>query len=42
MAAPEGKGYYIWKIPNCENGDIEQIAYTAYRARTEIRPGKDR
>lgn len=32
MAAPEGKGYYIWKIPNCEGGDIEKIAYTAYRA----------
>lgn len=32
MAAPEGKGYYIWKIPNCEGGDIEKIAYTAYQA----------
>jgi hypothetical protein len=30
--APEGKGFYIWKIPNCEGGDIEKIAYTAYRA----------
>jgi hypothetical protein len=30
--APIGKGFYIWKIPNCENGDIEKIAYTAHRA----------
>ncbi len=30
--APVGKGFYIWKIPNCEGGDIEKIAYTAYRA----------
>lgn len=27
-----GKGFYIWKIPNCEEGDKEKIAYTAYRA----------
>jgi len=32
MTAPVGKGFYIWKIPNCEDGDIEKIAYTAYRA----------
>lgn len=30
--APVGKGFYIWKIPNCEDGDIEKITYTAYRA----------
>ena len=30
--APEGKGFYIWKIPSCEGGDIEKIAYTAHRA----------
>ena len=29
---PIGKGYYIWKIPNCENGDPESIALTAYNA----------
>jgi hypothetical protein len=29
---PVGKGYYIWKIPNCENGDPEAIAQTAYAA----------
>jgi hypothetical protein len=26
------KGFYIWKIPNCENGDPESIALTAYNA----------
>ena len=28
----KGKGFYIWKIPNCENGDPESIASTAQRA----------
>ena len=32
MSAPVGKGMYIWKIPNCEDGDNEKIAYTAYSA----------
>jgi len=29
---PKGKGFYIWKIPNCENGDPESIAWTAFEA----------
>ena len=29
---PKGKGFYIWKIPGCENGDPESIALTAYKA----------
>lgn len=32
MAAPQGKGFYIWKIPSCEGGDPLKIAYTAHRA----------
>ena len=32
MAAPQGKGFYIWKIPSCEGGDPVKIAYTAHRA----------
>lgn len=32
MAAPVGKGFYIWKVSNCEKGDNEKIAYTARRA----------
>ena len=27
-----GKGYYIWKIPNCENGDPAAIANVAAQA----------
>jgi len=27
-----GKGFYIWKIPDCENGDPESIALTAQAA----------
>ena len=27
-----GKGFFIWKIPNCENGDPEAIAYSAHQA----------
>jgi hypothetical protein len=27
-----GKGYYLWKIPDCENGDANAIANTAYQA----------
>jgi hypothetical protein len=27
----EGKGFYIWKIPNCEGGDPEKIALTAHQ-----------
>jgi len=26
----KGKGYYIWKIPACENGDPQAIAQTAH------------
>lgn len=29
---PKGKGFYLWKIPKCENGDPVKIAYTAYKA----------
>ncbi len=25
----QGKGFYIWKIKECENGDIEKIAEKA-------------
>ena len=25
----EGKGFFTWKIPNCEHGDAEQIASQA-------------
>ena len=28
-----GRGFYIWKIPNCEGGDPERIAETALQAR---------
>lgn len=31
MSIPKGKGYYIWKIPNCEGGDPEKIALTAHQ-----------
>jgi hypothetical protein len=27
-----GKGFYIWKIPECEGGDNEKIAFAAYHA----------
>jgi hypothetical protein len=30
--APVGKGFFIWKIPNCENGDALAISETAYQA----------
>ncbi|MBM3136983.1 MAG: nuclear transport factor 2 family protein [Chloroflexi bacterium] len=29
---PEGKGFYIWKIPQCEQGDIKKITLEAYQA----------
>lgn len=29
---PKGKGFYIWKIPNCENGDPESISLAAHKA----------
>jgi len=29
---PKGKGFYIWKIMSCENGDPEAIAQAAYQA----------
>jgi len=32
MILPRGKGFYIWKIPNCEDGDAEKIASTAHQA----------
>ncbi|HEY59587.1 MAG TPA: nuclear transport factor 2 family protein [Anaerolineae bacterium] len=32
MSQPIGKGFFIWKIPNCEDGDPDAIAYTAYKA----------
>ena len=32
MALITGKGFYMWKVPNCEKGDPARIAYTAYRA----------
>lgn len=28
----KGKGFYIWKIPSCENGSPTAIAHEAYRA----------
>lgn len=28
----KGKGFYIWKIPNCENGDPYAIAQAAHQA----------
>ena len=28
----QGKGFYIWKIPSCENGDPQAIAQAAYQA----------
>ncbi len=28
----KGKGFFIWKIPECENGDIQKIASTAHQA----------
>ena len=31
MALPKGKGFYIWKVPNCEGGDPEKIALTAHQ-----------
>jgi hypothetical protein len=29
---PKGKGFFIWKIPQCEQGDIQKIALEAYQA----------
>ena len=29
---PQGKGFYIWKVPNCEGGDPEKIALTAHKS----------
>lgn len=29
----QGKGFFIWKIPNCENGDPQAIASLAHEAR---------
>jgi len=29
---PQGKGFFIWKIPNCENGNPQAIAEQAYLA----------
>lgn len=29
---PQGKGFYIWKVANCENGDPEKIAFTAHKS----------
>ena len=31
MTLPRGKGFYIWKVPNCEGGDPEKIALTAHQ-----------
>jgi hypothetical protein len=31
MPLPHGKGFYIWKVPNCEGGDPEKIALTAHQ-----------
>ncbi len=28
----KGKGFYLWNIPNCEKGDVEQIATLARQA----------
>jgi hypothetical protein len=32
MSIINGKGYYIWKIPNCEGGDPDAIASVAQQA----------
>ena len=32
MSIPQGKGFYIWKVPNCEGGDPEKIALTAHQS----------
>lgn len=29
---PQGKGFYIWKVPNCEGGDPEKIALMAHNS----------
>jgi hypothetical protein len=29
---PKGKGFYIWKIPQCEQGDIQKISLEAYQS----------
>lgn len=33
MNSLQGKGFFIWKIPNCENGDPQAIAALAQEAR---------
>jgi hypothetical protein len=32
MNSLQGKGFFIWKIPNCENGDPQAIASLAHQA----------
>lgn len=32
MTNPKGKGYFIWKIKDCENGDPQQITQVAKQA----------
>ena len=32
ITAITGKGFYIWKIPSCENGDPQAIAQIAYQS----------
>jgi hypothetical protein len=32
MITLEGKGFYIWKIPDCEGGDVETITELARNA----------
>ncbi|MCJ7536339.1 MAG: hypothetical protein MUO57_12475, partial [Anaerolineales bacterium] len=32
MKTLQGKGYFIWKIPSCENGDPQMIADLAHQA----------
>jgi hypothetical protein len=32
MSTIYGKGFYIWKIPNCEGGDPAAIATVAQQA----------
>jgi hypothetical protein len=32
MSLLQGKGFYIWKVPNCEGGDPEKIAFVAHQS----------
>lgn len=32
MKSPQGKGFFIWRIPNCEKGDAQRIADLAHEA----------